>query len=287
MKHAARVRVQVPHRLHVRVADRRVHLLREPAELHRVERIDPSSAPVGSIVHPRVPILEAQNRAPGAGDDREPIEQPLGERQTIVLRDLGHDRVGAEPGIGRAREQEPHVLLRRHLMRGRGGHHGRRIVRAQAIAGRMTNRAVDADALEPDRHLRKADRHLVPVLAEDAERGISPRRRKILGENAREGEPHPVRNAVGFFGADRPEEEMILVGGEEGRRLGTEEMVVGEHAADDRQHEQRARDDAEAGRFEGGGPVGHEGHVRSGCWLLVTSPRNYPLRNSPLRNSPP
>src|SRR5207249_7653806 len=47
----------------------------------------------------------------------------------------------------------------------------------------------------------------------------------------------------------------------------------GEHAADDRQHEQRARDDAEAGRFEGGGPVGHEGHIRSGCWLLVTSPR--------------
>src|SRR5205807_1419183 len=77
-------------------------------------------------------------------------------------------------------------------------------------------------------------------------------------------------NAVGFFGADRPEEEMILVGGEEGRRLGTEEMVVGEHAADDRQHEQRARDDTEAGRFEGGGPVGHEGHIRSGSWLLVS-----------------
>src|SRR2546429_10011432 len=33
--------------------------------------------------------------------------------------------------------------------------------------------------------------------------------RKILGENAREDEPDPVRNAVGFFGADRPEEEMI------------------------------------------------------------------------------
>jgi hypothetical protein len=54
---------------------------------------------------------------------------------------------------------------------------------------------------------------------------------------------------------------MILVGREERRRLGPEEMVVDEHAADDRQHDERAQDDAEARRFEGGGAFGHERHI--------------------------
>ena len=150
----------------------------------------------------------------------------------IVLGNLRHDVVGGEPRVGRARDEKPHVELRRHLMRRRGGHDRRRIARMQAIAARMADRAVDADALEADPHLREADRHLVAVLRR-ACRAMRSRqaRADIPGNSRRQHQPDPVRNTVGFFRADRSKQEVIFVGRKEWRRLGAEEMCVREQAA--------------------------------------------------------
>ena len=120
-----------PHRHHVGVADGGVDRLLQHPELHRVERIDPAAAPVGPRPHPAfLGVALPEQLAARRGDDGEPVEQPIHQREPRVPRDLGEQRVGVEARVGGSGEQEADVLLRRRLMRRGGGDDRRRLVRA-------------------------------------------------------------------------------------------------------------------------------------------------------------
>ena len=205
----------------------RVDGLLQHAELHRVERIDPSAAPVGPGPHPAfLGVALPEQLATRRGDDGEPVEQPIHQRELRVPRDLGEQRVGVEARVGGGGEQEADVLLRRGLVRRGGGDDRRRLVRPRAIAGGVAGGAVDADARKADRHLREADRQLATVLRQEAEGGIPARRRQQIGKDPRQHQPDPVRDAFGRLGPDRSEQEVIFGRGEVGRRLLAEEALV-------------------------------------------------------------
>jgi hypothetical protein len=161
--HVAGVCVEIPHGLHVGVADRCVDRLLQRPELDWVERIDAPLAPVRPAVHPRVLLLQPKDGASSERDDHA-VRETIARRQRVVLGNLRHDVVSGKARIRRARDEEAHVQLGRHLMRRRGRDDRGRITRMQPIAARMADGAVDADALEADPNLGEADRHLVPIL---------------------------------------------------------------------------------------------------------------------------
>ena len=243
MQRVAGVRLQVPERHHVRVADGRVDGLLQDRVLHRVERIDAAAAPVGTLPHPGVRAAEAAQRPPCARDDREPVQHPVEQREPRVLRDLRQDGVRREARVGPRLDQEPEVLLRRGLVRRPPGDDDGRVSRPETIARRVAHRAVDRDAGKPDRDLREADRHLVAVLRHDAGRGVSARSRQIFGEDARQHEPDPVRDALFALGADRSEQEVLFVRREVRRRLLAEEFHIGDRPAHDREDNEQEPED--------------------------------------------
>src|SRR5204862_8071123 len=87
-----------------------------------------------------------------------------------------------------------------------------------------------------------ADRHLVAVFGEHAERGVAAGRREIFWKNPREDQPDPVRNAVALLRADRSEEKVVFVRLKEGGRISSQELVVGKRAPDRQENQEHHRD---------------------------------------------
>ena len=88
----------------------------------------------------------------------------------------------------------------------------------------------------------------MPRGRQHAERRIAAGPGQVLGEDARQHEPNPVRHAFPFLGADRPVQEVIFVGREVGRRLAPEELDVRQpgpqRAEDDCRGKQKAAEGA-------------------------------------------
>ena len=174
----------------------------------------------------------------------------------MVLRNLREDGVGGEARVGRARKQEAQVLLRRRLMRWRCRVDRRHVARAQPHAGGVAHRAVDADPRKTNRHLREPDRHLVACWSEHADGRVPAGLRDVLGKDARQHQPDPVRHALPLLGADRSVQEVLLVRREVRRRFPPEELHVRNARRQTAQHDSgRHQEASQRAREQPGEPA--------------------------------
>ena len=135
-------------------------------------------------------------------------------------------RVGGEARVGRAGDQEAQVLLLAPSgARPRRDDRRRSSGRARKLAEWHTAQLMPTRG-KPTVTFEKPIGISWPSLRQDAERGMAAGRRQKIREDPRQHEPDPVRHALFRLGADRSEQEVLLVGGEVRRRLLPEEPVV-------------------------------------------------------------
>ncbi len=105
------VRLTVPDRHHVGVADRVVHRNLQHAELDQIKRIDPSRPPARARIHPRKLTLLLQQRFLRLWNKDEAIQQSFDRRKLVIITDLFEKAVSVKLRISGARIKEAQVGL--------------------------------------------------------------------------------------------------------------------------------------------------------------------------------
>ena len=159
-------------------------------------------------------------------DDRQTVKQTIEERQLVISRDLRQNRRGGEPRVRRSREQKAQVLLGAGLMARRSGDDSRHVVGGEAAARRVAGGAVETDTREADRHSRKADRHVVAVFRQKADRRVAAWAREMLGKTRGSTSCRPSRECLPGLAAHGTEQKVILIGREIRPRLGPHQPRV-------------------------------------------------------------
>ena len=173
--------LRVPERHHVRVADGVVDGLLRDAELHGVERIDAPAAQSGrdAIQASAAPSRSMPRRV---RDDREPVQHAI-DRTTAACSSRSRRgwcrrvKRGSDAQAMRKRRYSCSPVWCEAAAAWIVG-----VLRARAEGRRVAHGAVDANAREPDGHLRVPDRHLMPIATDDANRGQAARPGRCSGK---------------------------------------------------------------------------------------------------------